>query len=99
MHKTSRTKSFVLVPLMLDVNIKSVLFSRAASSVPTPTSPAAQAPESDTTPSSPTVNSEAPTATSGSRPVLTPSAALPSYSLSPFVHLLLVLGASVLNYY
>ncbi|KAB1214693.1 hypothetical protein CJ030_MR3G014443 [Morella rubra] len=72
--------------------------SPKASSVPTPTSPAAQAPESDTTPSSPTVNSEAPTATSGSRPVLTASAALPSYSLSPFVLLLLVLGASVLNY-
>ncbi|KAF5466116.1 hypothetical protein F2P56_016071 [Juglans regia] len=76
--------------------------SPKASSVPEPTTPA-QAPQSDTTPvltpPSPTVDSEAPTATTGSRPVLTPSAAMPSHSLSPSF-MLLVLGVnSVLNYY
>ncbi|KAG6732877.1 hypothetical protein I3842_01G198500 [Carya illinoinensis] len=75
--------------------------SPKASSVPEPISPA-QAPQSDTTPllnpPFPTVDSEAPTATTGSRPVLTPSAAMPSHSLSPSF-LLLVLGVSVLNYY
>lgn len=73
------------------------LFSWAASSVPESMSPT-QAPESDTTllltPPAPTVGSEAPTATTGSRPVLTPSAATPSYCLSPSF-LLLVLGAFV----
>ncbi|KAG6727248.1 hypothetical protein I3842_02G120700 [Carya illinoinensis] len=70
--------------------------SPKASSVPEPISPT-QAPESDTTPLTPparTVDSKAPTATTGSRPVLTPSAAIPSYSLSPSF-LLLVLGVFI----
>ncbi|PQQ11115.1 non-specific lipid transfer protein GPI-anchored 2 [Prunus yedoensis var. nudiflora] len=57
-----------------------------ASSVPEPTS-SALSPESDTTPlltpPSTTGGSGAPTATTGSRPVLTPSAAFTSYRLSP----------------
>ncbi|XP_050377884.1 non-specific lipid transfer protein GPI-anchored 20-like [Argentina anserina] len=51
-----------------------------ASTAPEPTS-SAESPES-ITPSATGVY-EAPTATTGSRPVLTPSAAMPSYALSP----------------
>ncbi|KAK9933260.1 hypothetical protein M0R45_020461 [Rubus argutus] len=65
--------------------------SPTASAVPEPTS-SAESPESETTPSS-TGGSAAPTATTGSRPVLTPSAALPSYSFSPS---LLLLASAVL---
>ncbi|KAE8022693.1 hypothetical protein FH972_008474 [Carpinus fangiana] len=74
--------------------------SPKASSVPEPTTPA-QAPESDTTPTltplSPTVDSGAPTATTGSRPVLTPSVAIRSHTLSPSL-LLLMLGFVALKY-
>ncbi|XP_004298278.1 PREDICTED: non-specific lipid transfer protein GPI-anchored 2 [Fragaria vesca subsp. vesca] len=67
--------------------------SPTASTVPEPSS-SAESPESDTTPSS-TGGSEAPTSTTGSRPVLTPtpSASIPSYSLSPS---LLILASAVL---
>ncbi|XWS13670.1 hypothetical protein CRYUN_Cryun36dG0058200 [Craigia yunnanensis] len=75
--------------------------SPKGSIVPEPT-PSSEAPESDTTPAltppSSTVGSEAPTATTGSRPVLTPSAANPSYSFSPFL-VLLTLGFVILKYY
>ncbi|XWS08947.1 hypothetical protein CRYUN_Cryun40dG0043900 [Craigia yunnanensis] len=75
--------------------------SPKGSIVPEPTS-SAEAPESDTTPaltppSSP-VGSEAPTATTGSRPVLTPSAANPSYNISPFL-VVLTLGFVIFKYY
>ncbi|GMY27360.1 non-specific lipid transfer protein GPI-anchored 20 [Fagus crenata] len=73
--------------------------SPEGSSVPDPISPS-QAPESDTTPLLPppsTVSSEAPTTNTGSRPVLTPSAAMPSHSLSSPL-LLFVLGFFVMNY-
>ncbi|KAH7857278.1 hypothetical protein Vadar_010841 [Vaccinium darrowii] len=59
-----------------------------------PNSPAL-APEAD---DSPTVESEAPTANSGIRPVLTPSAARPSYQFSPSL-LLALLAALVLKFY
>ncbi|KAF3457109.1 hypothetical protein FNV43_RR01766 [Rhamnella rubrinervis] len=70
--------------------------SPTASSVPEGPKSPALAPESDTTPlltpPSPTAGtgsgsggSEAPTATPGLRPVLTPSAAMPSYPVSPSV--------------
>ncbi|OMO80777.1 hypothetical protein CCACVL1_12755 [Corchorus capsularis] len=69
--------------------------------VPEPT-PSAQSPESDTTPTltppSSTVGSEAPTATTGSRPVLTPSAANPSYSFAPFF-VVLALGFLIFKHY
>ncbi|XWS53958.1 hypothetical protein CRYUN_Cryun10bG0045500 [Craigia yunnanensis] len=75
--------------------------SPKGSIVPEPT-PSAEAPESDTTPvltpPSSTVGSEAPTATTGSRPVLTPSAANPSYSFSPFL-VVLTIGFVIFNYY
>ncbi|CAN6726181.1 unnamed protein product [Malus baccata var. baccata] len=65
-----------------------------ASSVPAPTS-SAESPESDNTPdltpSSTTGGSGAPDATTGSRPVVTPSAATPSYSPS-----LLLLASGIL---
>ncbi|KAI8012412.1 hypothetical protein LOK49_LG06G02993 [Camellia lanceoleosa] len=77
------------------------LSPQAASVVPNPVSPAL-APEADTTPlltpPSPTMASEAPTANSGSRPVLTPSAATPPHNFSPFLQLAL-LAAIVLKYY
>ncbi|XVF63078.1 hypothetical protein PTKIN_Ptkin09bG0060000 [Pterospermum kingtungense] len=75
--------------------------SPKGSIVPEPT-PSAVSPESDTTPAltppSTTVGSEGPTATTGSRPVLTPSAASPSYSLSPFI-VVLALGFAIFKYY
>ncbi|XVE81644.1 hypothetical protein DITRI_Ditri15bG0081700 [Diplodiscus trichospermus] len=75
--------------------------SPKGSIVPEPT-PSAEAPESDTTPAltppTSTVGSEAPTATTGSRPVLTPSAANPSYSFSPFL-VVLTLGFVIFKYY
>ncbi|XP_015573472.1 non-specific lipid transfer protein GPI-anchored 20 isoform X2 [Ricinus communis] len=76
--------------------------SPKASVVPEPT-PSTSPPESSTTPvltpSSPTVDTGAPTSTTGSRPVLTPpSAAIPSYSISPSV-LLFAIGFLVLKYY
>ncbi|KAK6265792.1 hypothetical protein QUC31_016629 [Theobroma cacao] len=62
--------------------------SPKGSLVPEPT-PSAEAPEFDTTPAltppSSTVGSEAPTASTGSRPVLTPSSANPAYCFSPFL--------------
>ncbi|GMP56371.1 hypothetical protein CsSME_00020889 [Camellia sinensis var. sinensis] len=75
--------------------------SPQASVAPNLVSPAL-APEADTTPlltpPSPTVASEAPTANSGSRPVLTPSVATPPHNFSPFLQLAL-LAAIVLKYY
>ncbi|XP_075655688.1 non-specific lipid transfer protein GPI-anchored 20 [Castanea sativa] len=73
--------------------------SPKASSVSEPTSPA-QAPEADTTPlltPPSTTSSEAPTATTGSRPVVTPSSAMPSHSLSSSL-LLFALGLFVMSY-
>ncbi|KAH1089384.1 hypothetical protein J1N35_016641 [Gossypium stocksii] len=56
--------------------------------VPEPT-PSAEVPDSGTTPAltppSSTAGTGAPTAATGSRPVLTPSAANPAYSFSPFL--------------
>ncbi|XVE65977.1 hypothetical protein DITRI_Ditri08aG0044300 [Diplodiscus trichospermus] len=75
--------------------------SPKGSIVPEPTS-SAQAPESDTTPVLPpppsTVGSEVPTATTGSRPALTPSAANHTYSFSPFL-VALTLGFGIFKYY
>ncbi|GLT60340.1 hypothetical protein SLA2020_331100 [Shorea laevis] len=74
--------------------------SPGASVVPEPT-PSAEAPPSDTTPvltPPSTEGSAAPTATTGSRPVLTPSAAVPSYNLSPSL-LLVAMGFVVLKYH
>ncbi|KAK2980620.1 hypothetical protein RJ640_011428 [Escallonia rubra] len=75
--------------------------SPAGSTVPGST-PQALAPEADATPAltpPSTTGSQAPTANSGSRPVVNPtSAATPSHSLSPSL-LLAVLGAAVLNFY
>ncbi|KAK9992661.1 hypothetical protein SO802_027646 [Lithocarpus litseifolius] len=73
--------------------------SPKASPVAEPTSPA-QAPETDTTPlltPPSTTSSEAPTATIGSRPVVTPSSAMPSHSLSSSL-LLFALGLFVMSY-
>lgn len=77
--------------------------SPTASSVPEALSPATNAltPESDATPAltpPSTVSSDAPTTNSGSRPVVNPSAANPSYSFSPSF-LLAVLGATLFKYY
>ncbi|KAK3042184.1 hypothetical protein RJ639_001304, partial [Escallonia herrerae] len=73
-------------------------FGIAGSTVPGSTTPAL-APEADATPAltpPSTTGSQAPTANSGSRPVVNPtSAATPSHSLSPSL-LLAVLGAAVL---
>ncbi|KAK3040559.1 hypothetical protein RJ639_029005 [Escallonia herrerae] len=75
--------------------------SPAGSTVPGSTPPAL-APEADATPAltpPSTTGSQAPTANSGSRPVVNPtSAATPSHSLSPSL-LLAVLGAAVLKYF
>ncbi|XVF38260.1 hypothetical protein REPUB_Repub20aG0085100 [Reevesia pubescens] len=75
--------------------------SPKGSIVPEPT-PSAESPESDTTPDltppSSTEGSEAPTATTGSRPVLNPSAANPSHSSSPFL-VVLTLGFVIFKYY
>ncbi|OMO85673.1 hypothetical protein COLO4_21514 [Corchorus olitorius] len=69
--------------------------------VPEPT-PSAESPESDTTPTltppSSTVGSEAPTATTGSRPVLTPSTANPSHSFAP-IFVVLSLGFVIFKQY
>ncbi|GKV42432.1 hypothetical protein SLEP1_g49839 [Rubroshorea leprosula] len=80
--------------------------SPAAPVVPEPTpsaepTPPAEAPVSDTTPvltPPSTEGSAVPTATTGSRPTLTPSAAVSSYSLSPSL-LLAAVGFVVLKYY
>ncbi|KAK9287787.1 hypothetical protein L1049_016227 [Liquidambar formosana] len=71
----------------------------SASPVPGSISPSL-APESDTTPAltPPTVNSGTPTSSTGSRPVLTPSAAKPSYSISPSL-LLIASGILVMKYF
>lgn len=69
-----------------------VLFWMAAPVVPNTASPAL-APEAD-----PTVEADAPTTGSGIRPVLTPSAARPSYQFSPSL-LLALLAALVLKFY
>lgn len=71
-----------------------VLFWMAAPVVPNTASPAL-APEAD---DSPTVEADAPTAGSGIRPVLTPSAARPSYQFSPSL-LVALLAALVLKFY
>ncbi|XP_059649055.1 non-specific lipid transfer protein GPI-anchored 20 [Cornus florida] len=69
--------------------------SPTASTVPKPVSPAL-APEANTTPDvTPTVGSEAPATNTGSRPVLTPSAA---HTFSPSL-LLALLGAVTLKHY
>ncbi|XP_039037656.1 non-specific lipid transfer protein GPI-anchored 19-like [Hibiscus syriacus] len=75
--------------------------SPTGSIVPEPT-PSAEAPDSDTTPAltppSSTASSGGPsTATTGSRAGVTPSAANPSYSFSPFL-LVLTLGFVIFKY-
>ncbi|KAG5560176.1 hypothetical protein RHGRI_003457 [Rhododendron griersonianum] len=69
-----------------------IAFTPTAPVVPNTASPAL-APEAD-----PTVEADAPTAGSGIRPVLTPSAARPSYQFSPSL-LLALLAALVLKFY
>ncbi|XP_021897131.1 proline-rich receptor-like protein kinase PERK2 isoform X2 [Carica papaya] len=65
----------------------------SSTEVPQPTPSASQPPESDTTPSlTPPVDAETPNTTAGSRPVLTPSAAPPASSLSPYFLLLFAFG-------
>ncbi|KAI8566284.1 hypothetical protein RHMOL_Rhmol02G0028300 [Rhododendron molle] len=71
-----------------------IAFTPTAPVVPNTASPAL-APEAD---DSPTVEADAPTAGSGIRPVLTPSAARPSYQFSPSL-LLALLAALVLKFY
>jgi len=76
--------------------------SPQASTLPLPGTPT-ESPDSDTTPdltppSTTTGGGVTPTSNSGSRPVLTPSAASPAYSFSPFL-LLAVVGAALLKYY
>ncbi|KAK5804990.1 Non-specific lipid transfer protein-like 1 [Gossypium arboreum] len=65
------------------------------------TTPSAEVPDSGTTPAltppSSTAGSGAPTAATGSRPVLTPSAANPAYSFSPLL-LVFTLGFLIFKY-
>ncbi|KAG8370231.1 hypothetical protein BUALT_Bualt14G0095500 [Buddleja alternifolia] len=65
-----------------------------------PVSPglAPQADEAQTPPATPTANGGAPTSTTGNRAGVTPSAAQPSYTISP-LHLIAVLGAIAFKFY
>ncbi|PIN22563.1 hypothetical protein CDL12_04716 [Handroanthus impetiginosus] len=71
---------------------------RTSPSAPAPPEPLSPRGDAAPTPPAPTTNGGPPSGTTGSRAGATPSAARPSYSVSP-LHIMAVLGAIALKYY